>query len=65
MSWSRFSNDFALDHVILRRIQRANQGEDQDVDVDTDEGEEEEEEDMDQSVVAGASRTRRVKSERT
>lgn len=63
MSWSRFNDDFALDHVILRRIQRANQDDDQHVDVDTDEDEEDEE--MDQSVIAGASRQRRVKNEQT
>jgi hypothetical protein len=60
MAWPRFRDDFQLDQVVLRRIQRANQDEDQDMGVDTDEDEEEE---PDQSVVVGSSRRTRVKNE--
>lgn len=61
MSWSQFQEDFQLDQVILRRIQRANQ--DNDEDMDDMDSEEEEEEEPEESVLVGSSRRRRVKNE--
>lgn len=60
MMWSSFKDDFELDQVVLRRIQRANEDEDDNMDSDEDE----ENEEPDQSVLVGDSRRTRVKSER-